>query len=179
MELLSISLDNKNNIIQTELKCILKSIKSNFIIKQIFCYLSKKKYLEIIKYSKKIQISLNIKINDYKEYMEKYSSIEIELKIIKNGYGKFINIDDKAKESFYHIYFNNEKEEKKRNYLNKEDNVSKIKIIIDNQITSFFELFKKCDCVELINFKKFYRNNITNMCNMFSYCKSLKYIYIS
>ena len=119
MELLSIFLENKNNIMQTELKCILENIKSNFILKQIFCHLIKKKYLEIIKYNKKIQNNINIKVNDYKEYMEKYSSIEIELKIIKNGYGKFINIDNKTKESFYHIYFNNEKEEIKRNYLNK------------------------------------------------------------
>ena len=42
-----------------------------------------------------------------------------------------------------------------------------IKIIIDYQIKSFELLFYECKCIESINFKKFYRNNINNMENMF------------
>ena len=38
---------------------------------------------------------------------------------------------------YYHIYFNNDKKEVKRNFLNKNENVEKIKIIIDFQIKSF------------------------------------------
>ena len=71
--------------------------------------LSKKETLEIIKYNKKIKERLNININDYKEYCEKYSSIEIELIPVKNKYGRFINIK-KGDELYYHIYFNNNKE---------------------------------------------------------------------
>ena len=46
------------------------------------------------------------------------SKIEIELKIANNKYGEFINIPKKEKE-YYHIYFDNSKEEIKRNYLEK------------------------------------------------------------
>ena len=59
---------------------------------------------------------INININDYKEYSEKYSSIEIELKPVNNKYGKFNNSKRKD-EKYYHIYFNNNIEEIKRNYI--------------------------------------------------------------
>ena len=53
--------------------------------------------------------------------------------------------------------------------------MTKIKIIIDYQVKSFKELFSRCECIESINFKKFYRNNnITNMSYMFFGCSSLK-----
>ena len=47
----------------------------------------------MIKYNKNIKNRINININDYKEYSEKYSSIEIYIKPVKNKYGKFININ--------------------------------------------------------------------------------------
>ena len=53
-------------------------------------------------------------------------------------------------------------------------NKFKNKIIIYYQVKSFKELFFDCKCSESINFKKFYRNNITNMRFMFYYCSSLK-----
>ena len=59
-------------------------------------------------------------------------------------------------------------------YIEEEDNVTKIKIIIDYQVKSFYGLFKWCKCIESINFKKFYRNNITDMSYMFNECSSLK-----
>ena len=52
--------------------------------------------------------------------------------------------------------------------------MTKIKIIIDYQVKSFKDLFKRCECIESINFKKFYRNNITDMSYMFDGCSSLK-----
>ena len=52
--------------------------------------------------------------------------------------------------------------------------MTKIKIIIDYQVKSFKELFYKCECIESINFKKFYRNNINNMNHMFFGCILLK-----
>ena len=59
-------------------------------------------------------------------------------------------------------------------YLNENDKVSKINIIIDYQVKSFNGLFQWSECIESINFKKFYRNNITDMSYMFSGCSSLK-----
>ena len=82
-------------------------------------------------------------------------------------------------EKYYHIYFNDNKEEIKRNDLNKNDNVSKIKIIIDYQVKSFEKLFYNCSCITSIYFKKFYRINITNMSFMFFNCLSLKELNLS
>ena len=56
---------------------------------------------------------MNIGIKDYKEYSEIYSTIEIEIKPVNNKYGTFININ-KEKEIYFHIYFNNNKEEIKK-----------------------------------------------------------------
>ena len=80
-------------------------------------------------------------------------------------------------EIYYHIYFNDNKEEIKRNYL--DDNVSKIKIIIDYQVKSLENLFYRCKCIEYIYFKKFYRKNINNMEDMFLECSSLKELNLS
>ena len=154
-------------------KDIFKNFKSKYILQILFNYLLKKKTLDIIKYNKKIKNRMNINIKDYKEYSEIYSSIEIEIKTVNNKYGKFININ-KENEKYYHIYFNDNKEEIKRNYLNNNENIKKIKIIIDYQFKSFKKLFQDCECIEYIYFKKFYRNNITNMMNMFQGCLSLK-----
>ena len=43
-------------------------------------------------------------------------------------------------------------------YIEEEDKVTKIKIIIDYQVKSFKYLFSGCKCIESIKFKKFYRN---------------------
>ena len=68
------------------------NIKSKYILKQIFDNLKINESLEIIKYNKKIQNRLNIKINDYIYCSETYTKIEIEIIPKKNIYGKFINI---------------------------------------------------------------------------------------
>jgi len=152
----------------------LKKIRSNFILKIFFGYINKRNSLEIIKYNKNIQKRINININHYKEYSEKYSSIEIEIILMENKFGQFINIKEEDK-VYYHIYFNdNKKEEIKYTFLNKNEKVSKINIIIDYHITSLSYLFYYCKCIESINFKKFYRNNITDMSFMFYGCSSLK-----
>ena len=57
----------------------LKKSRSDYFIQKLFGYLHKRKSLEIIKYNKDIQKRMNININDYKGYCEKYSSIEIEV----------------------------------------------------------------------------------------------------
>ena len=63
---------------------------------------------------------------------------------------------------------------KNENYLTENNKVEKIKITIDYQVNSLRGLFKDCKCIESIIFKKFYRNNITDMSGMFSNCSSLK-----
>ena len=93
---------------------------------------------------------------------------------MKGVYGKFINIKEEDKK-YFHIYFNDNKK-KEIESLYKDDNVSKISIIIDYQIKSFSELFYNCECIESIKFKKFYRNNVTDMSWMFYGCSSLKKI---
>ena len=149
-------------------------LKSDYFIQKFFDYMTERKSLETIRYNKYIQKRMNIDINYYKSYSEKYSSIEIEMIPMKNKYGPFMEIERKYKK-YYHIYFNNnKKEEIKKTFLKRKDNVSKINIIIDYKVTSFNELFNNCKLIESINFKKFYRNNITDMSYMFYECSSLK-----
>ena len=112
----------------------------------------KKKKLEIVKYNKKVQNRLDLGVKDYKEYSETYSSIEIEIRLAKDKYGRFININEND-ELYYHIYFNDNKEEIKINYINKNDQIESIKIIIDYQVKSFKSLFHHCNYIELSKIK--------------------------
>ena len=153
---------------------VIENIKSRYILSKIYDNMTKKKKLEIVKYNKKIQNRLNLDVKDYKEYSETFTSIKIEIIPEKGEYGKFINIDENDK-LYYHIYFNDNKKEIKNKYkIEEEDKVTKITIIIDYEVKSFKELFYDCYCIKSINFKKFYRNNITDMSLMFNGCSSLK-----
>ena len=139
---------------------ILERLKSDYFLQKLYDIMPKKKKLEIVKYNKKVQNRLNLGAKDYKEYSETFTPIEIEIIPKKGEYGRFINIDENDK-LYYHIYFNDNKEEIKNEYFIKEgDKVKKIKIIIDYQVKSFEGLFSWCECIESINFKKFYRNNV-------------------
>ena len=146
---------------------LLINIKSNYILKKIFDNLHQKKLLEIIRYNKYLQNRLGKDINNFKEYLR----IEIEIIPKNNRTFKFINISN---ESYFHIYFNDNKEEIKVNSIKEKDKIDKIKIIIDKEINSLEGLFKKCDEIEEINFIKFNRKDITNMSYMFYECSSLK-----
>ena len=161
----SIEKSNKNN---------LKNIKSDFFVKKMFLTLSKKKLLNIIKYNKQTQNLLDINIFDYKKYNELYTPIEIEIIPFKDACGKFIHIFDD--ESFFHIYFNDCKEETKRNYITENDKIEKIKIILDYRVNSFGQIFAECICIQSIYFRKCYRKNINNMDKMFYNCSLLKEI---
>ena len=163
--------NSKINVIKS--KNNLMNIKSDYFIKKLFDIIPSRLSLEIIKYNIKIQKRLNININVYELFSELYSSIELEITPIQKIYGSFINIKEEENK-YFHIYFNGNKEETKKTELNRENKVSKIKIIIDYIIKSFKELFRSCLCIEFINFKKFCRNNITDMSGMFSGCSSLK-----
>ena len=145
--------NEKLNQIKTKNKII--NIKSNYFIQKLFDNIQKKISLEIVKYNHNLQKRLNININNYKEFSELYSSIELEMIPIQNKYGSFINIQNEDK-NYFHIYCNNNKDEIKKTKLNKTDKISKINIIINYQIESFKELFYYCKCFKSINFKKFY-----------------------
>ena len=152
----------------------LRNVNSHYIIQIIFGYMSERKYLETIRYNKSIQKRINININHYKAYSETKTSIELDIIPMKDKYGKFININEEDKK-YFHIYFNdNKKKEIETTSLYGDNNVSKISIIIDYQIKSFKGLFSYCECIESIEFKKFCRNNVTNMSYMFNGCSSLK-----
>ena len=98
----------------------LNYLKSAFILRKIFDIIPKIKQFGIIKYNKKLQKRLDLSINDYKECFGLYTSVELEIKIANNEFNSFINISESDKK-YYHIYFDDKKEEIKRNYLNKED----------------------------------------------------------
>ena len=160
------------NLNKGELKGKIENVKSKYILQKIFDNIIKDKTFKIVKYNKNIQNKININIDDYENYwIEKYKSIEIEIIPAKNKCGKFINIYDKDQYRYYHIYFNNNYNKQiKRNYLKKDENVTKINIIIDYRVKSFTRLFAECFCIEYISFKKDYRNNIGFLKEMFRDC---------
>ena len=131
------NLISKVKVEKNQLKSIDKfnNIKSKYILVKVFKNLKKEKTLNIVKYNENIKRRINININDYKEYSEKYSLIEIEIKPVSKKYGKFINNEEE--EIYYHIYFNNNEEEIKRNYISKDEEIKIIRIKIDYQVKSF------------------------------------------
>ena len=57
-------------------------------------------------YNKKLQKRLNININDYKDYSQLYSPIEIELKIVDNYIARpFIFISDSDKYLLSYLFW--------------------------------------------------------------------------
>ena len=169
------SLSKEQNKKQPKYKNDFNNVKSNFILKKIFDLMKKNKTLKIIKYNKKLHNRLKLDTKDYKEC----SLIQLEIKLDgKNKYGQFINIPEKDKD-YYHIYFDNSKQEIKRNYLKEKDKVKTIKILIEYEVNSFKELFHNCNNISSIYFKNFLRNNITDMSDMFSGCSSLTSINLS
>ena len=173
-----------NNEIRKSKNNIINMIKSKLILKQIFNILTKNRFLLIIRNNKELQNKLNINIYNYKEYSEIYTKIIIEIIPVPNKYGKFINFVNKELIPLYHIYFNDRTKEtdrnKRKNYsIYKKDKITKIKIIIEHQVKSFYKLFYDCKCIGSLRFIKFSRNNINNSSNMFFGCTLLKEIDLS
>ena len=97
---------------------ILDRIRSKYVLKRIFDNLQENKFLETIRYNKKIKNKLDISIKDYKEYLQ----IEIEIVPILNKNTNFIYISNKNNKGYYHIYLDNNKKETKRAYIKEKDN---------------------------------------------------------
>ena len=140
---------------------MLNNIKSLYIFKEVIDFIPKRKYLEVFINNKKLQKKLNISIDTYIKY---YNQIEIEIiPDYENRYEwNFINIKEESDKSFYHIYFNESDEEIKRDYINKNEKISKIKIIIDMEEKSLAHLFEDSYHIKKINFIKFNRTNFTD-----------------
>ena len=168
-------MDKKNKSEKIMHKCILNNIKNINILKGILKHIKLNISYKLMKYNKKIQERLNLALEDFKTVSE----IEIELIPVEGKNGKFINILKKEEESYFHIYFDDNKKEIKRNYLYGNENIKKINIVIEYEVKSFYKLFEYCQCVESINFKKFHLGNINNMSCMFFGCSSLKEISLS
>ena len=148
------NLISKVKVEEKQLKSAIRyaNIKADYFLEKVFNNLKRGKTLNIVKYNENIKKRININTNDYKEYSEKYSSTEIEIKPVNKKYGKFINNENE--EIYYHIYFNNNKEEIKRNYIKEDEEIKIIRIKIDYQVKSFEDLFSDCKCIESISFKK-------------------------
>ena len=72
-------------------------------------------------------------VKNYKEYSETFTPIEIEIIPTKGKYGSFIYIDENDK-LYYHIYFNDDKEEIKNKYKTyTEDGMIKHEYYIDEE----------------------------------------------
>ena len=129
---------------ETKNKNYFNGIKSNYILKQIFNNLDEYKTLQILKYNYCYQKKLNLSLDDYIDYKK------IHLEIIPINIGEentFINFPEEHK-SYFHIYFNNDEKEANKNYFTNNEKVTKVKIVIDNEITSLNGLFRFCECIE-------------------------------
>ena len=142
--------NNKKRIKNKKNESSLDKIRSVYILLKVFD-LCKIKFLNCIKYNKKIQHRINKNINDYKEEYKK--NILIEIIPQENEYGKFIQIQNN---NFSHLHFYiNDNDETKRNYINVNDNIKKLKIIIEPDFNNFESLFENCSVIRKIHFIKF------------------------
>ena len=88
---------------------MLDNIKSAFILKKVFNYIPKHKFLKLIIHNKNLQKLLNISIDKYITY-----SNQIEIEIIpdidlikkddKNNIYKFINIKNDKDNKYFHVH---------------------------------------------------------------------------
>ena len=128
------NVSKNENLKQIKSKVDFRKLKCDYFMINLFDIMKKNKTLKIVKFNKKLQKRLNININNYKEYSQLYSLIEIELKLDGNKYDeKNWFIYDKEKE-YYHIYFDNSNEEIEKNNSKTQQNSSPIKTIFELSI---------------------------------------------
>ena len=154
-------------------KPFFKKVRSKYILQEIFNMMQYERSLNIIRYNKNIQEDLEKNINDY---IKEYLKIKIEIFPVENKYGRFIN---NSSQRYYHFYFNDNLKEETKNYIDEEDNVTKIKIVIDSEVKNLYGLFGYIRFIKKINFFKFNRNDIKNMLYIFKECSSLEELNLS
>ena len=153
---------------------MLDSIRSKYVLKQIFANCKVNVCLKLILHNKKYQKRLNISIIDS---ILAYNIIKIEITPVSVLDTPFIDrfpfINIKNDRSNYHIFFNDSKEPINRDYFRKEDKVSKITVFIDRKIKTLKELFKDCIYIKEVKVTNCIRDTIYNTSKMFYGCKSL------
>ena len=154
-------MNSKNSKIEN--KCILKTIRSKYIIKIILLNLNEYVLLNFIKYNKNY-IDICEKSKD--DYKNLHFKIEIQLFPFENKKGNIINLTGKNMDSVQ-IFYNNNYQERKINLKIEKNETIIINIIIDKGIDSLEGLFRGIKCLKRINFIKFFRQDITNMSNLF------------
>ena len=152
---------------------MLARIKSEYFLSYLCKHIKNRdKILKMFNYNKITQKKLRISLEDYKE---KYFQSKIII-IPGNPHENirenvFIRIRRNCYNN-YHIYFDNNSNEIKRNYIEPDEKIDKITIYIDYKIKSFKALFLYCNVKEIL-FVKFNRKDITDMSLMFYGCHSL------
>jgi len=150
---------------------MIRKINCKYLVQNIFEKINPIRGLEIVRYNKAIQNELKISKKNYEKI---FKQIKIELspkdnlEFKDNEQNIFINFI--GGKNLYHIYFDDNHQEIDKNYLLKEDQVKKIKIVIEPD-NSLKGLFKECKCIKEISFVKFNRNDIIDMSEMFYSCK--------
>ncbi len=117
MDSRNVSMDLEGEINKENIKSSIRKINSKYIIKQVLDFLAQRILLKTIKYNKKIQQELEISLIDYK----KFNEIEIEIIPIENKYvkkGSIINFINEEDAKYYHIYYNDNNREIKRENKN-------------------------------------------------------------
>ena len=143
-----------------------------FLKSKIKELLSKERSMKLFFYSKRFQKIFGL---SKKDYISHYYKVIIELTPLtelKEGEHHIINYKEKNKK-YYHIYFNDSCIETNKRTIKNDDNIKKIKIIIDQNIKNFKDLFLYCNCLKGIKVLKCEGTHIVSMNSMFKGCSSL------
>ena len=154
--------------------CDIKKIRSDYIRKFILGFLSHKNRLDIVRYNNvlKKQIGVNL------EYYKYYNSIEIEITTVINNFEDIINLKhcQISDIRFIHFYKNFNDENETIFCGTKEKIENKITILIENGFSDLKKLFKGCDNLKKIKFKRFKLDYFEDMSFMFYNCINLESI---
>ena len=84
------NITKNEKLVQIKTIVVFDNLKSDYFLMKTFNIMKKNKSLKIVKNNKKLQKKLNLSINDYKEYTQLFSPIEIELEVDGKIYQQFI-----------------------------------------------------------------------------------------
>jgi len=173
-------MENNDNIINNTNNNI-KNIKSKYVLNKVLKNVNYAKKLNIVRYNKKLQSKLGLKLEDYIIYNYR-TEIEIDILNFTNAkikcLKKFLTFFKKKKDLFYiQFKINNEGEYKDLSSL-KVLYSSNLRIKLKNKqrITDYSNFFYGCSFIKTINFIKFKETDVKNMSYMFYKCNNLKYI---